>query len=240
MTPKLFVVSAPSGTGKTTIVRRLVGETAGVGLAVSHTTRDARENEEHGRDYIFVSDSAFDEIRRTGGFLEHANVFGNRYGTSRKEVEGKLAEGTQVILEIDWQGAEQVRRAMPEARSIFLLPPSRAELRKRLEGRNSDKPEVLSRRFSEARQDIHKWCDFHYVLINEDLDETCRRLSLILKGGGGEHAVSDKRRRGCIQELIARGGWDEGEPRQARSLAGKGQIDAESHLRTSLTSKRRG
>ena len=122
MTPRLFVVSAPSGTGKTTIVKRLVAEKPGISLAVSHTTRQARAQERDRRDYHFVNDEEFDRIRKEGGFLEHAEVFGNRYGTSRKEVDEKLASGRQVILEIDWQGAEQVRRAKPDAVSIFLLP----------------------------------------------------------------------------------------------------------------------
>ncbi len=207
MTPRLFVVSAPSGTGKTTIVRRLVRENPGVSLAVSHTTRPPREQERDTHDYHFVSDAAFDEIRDAGGFLEHANVFGNRYGTSRREVEEKLAGGSQVILEIDWQGAEQVRRAMPEAQSIFLLPPSRGELEKRLKGRNSDKPEVVKRRFSEASHDVSKWTDFHYVLVNIDVGETCRRMSSIMKGDGAGYAVHDEKHRACVEEGIAAGGW---------------------------------
>ena len=209
-TARLFVVSAPSGTGKTTIVRRLVEEIPGVCLAVSHTTREPRDHERDGRDYYFVNDETFDEIRDQDGFLEHARVFGNRYGTSRREVEEKRAKGSHVILEIDWQGAGQVRRAMPQAKSIFLLPPSRAELERRLKGRNSDKPEVLAHRFSEARQDVEKWREFHYVLINDDIDETCRRMSLILKGRGGEFAVADEDRRLHIEESIAAGGWGGG------------------------------
>lgn len=207
MTPRLFVVSAPSGTGKTTIVRRLVKENSGVSLAVSHTTRPPREQERDKQDYYFVSDTAFDEIRGAGGFLEHANVFGNRYGTSRREVKEKLAGGRQVILEIDWQGAEQVRRAMSEAQSIFLLPPSRGELEKRLKGRNSDKPEVVERRFSEARHDVSKWIEFHYVLINNDVGETCRRMSSIMNGDGARYAVHDEKHRACVEELIGAGDW---------------------------------
>lgn len=209
MTAGLFVVSAPSGTGKTTIVKRLVEETPGVSLAVSHTTRPARGNERHERDYFFVRDEEFDAIRDGHGFLEHAEVFGNRYGTSRKEVEGKLATGRKVILEIDWQGAEQVRAAMPAAETVFVLPPSRAELKRRLKGRNSDRPEVLARRFSEAREDVGKWLNFHYVLVNDDLDETCRRMSLILSGRGGRYSVADAARRLCVEKTIAEGGWVE-------------------------------
>ena len=209
-TARLFVVSAPSGTGKTTIVGRLVEEIPGVWLAVSHTTREPRDHERDGRDYYFVNDETFDEMRDQDGFLEHARVFGNRYGTSRREVEEKRAKGSHVILEIDWQGAGQVRRGMPQAQSIFLLPPSRAELERRLKGRNSDKPEVLAQRFSEARQDVEKWREFHYVLINDDIDETCRRMSLILKGRGGEFAVADENRRLHIEESIAAGGWGGG------------------------------
>ena len=209
-TARLFVVSAPSGTGKTTIVRRLVEDTPGVCLAVSHTTRAPREHERDGRDYYFINDEAFNTIRDQDGFLEHARVFGNRYGTSRREVEEKRARGSHVILEIDWQGAGQVRRAMPRAKSIFLLPPSRAELQRRLEGRNSDKPEVLAQRFSEARQDVEKWREFRYVLINDDIDESCRRMSLILEGRGGEFAVADEDRRLLIEESIAAGGWGGG------------------------------
>ena len=207
MTPRLTVVSAPSGTGKTTIVRRLVEENPGVSLAVSHTTRAPRSQERDGRDYYFVTDRDFDELREAGGFLEHANVFGNRYGTSRAEVEERLSAGNQVILEIDWQGARQVRRSMPEARSIFLLPPSHAELSRRLTGRNSDQPDALARRLSEAREDVQKWRDFHYVLINHDIAETCRRMARILNGGGGRYAVNDPARRAQIRNLIAAGNW---------------------------------
>lgn len=207
MTPRLFVVSAPSGTGKTTIVKRLVSENPGVSLAVSHTTRPPREREQHKRDYYFVSKAVFDEIRCDDGFLEHADVFGNRYGTSRKEVNEKLASGRQVILEIDWQGAEQVRRARSDAQGIFLLPPSRDELEKRLRGRNTDKSEVVERRFSEARHDVRKWTDFHYVLVNDDIDETCRRMSNILKGAGGQYAVSDEKHRACVEKLVGAGDW---------------------------------
>lgn len=207
MTPRLFVVSAPSGTGKTTIVKRLVGKNPGVSLAVSHTTRPPREKERDKRDYYFVSDAVFDEIRGGDGFLEHAEVFGNRYGTSRREVDQKLASGRQVILEIDWQGAEQVRRARPEAQGIFLLPPSRGELEKRLRGRNTDKPEVVERRFCEARRDVRKWTGFNYVLVNDDIDETCRRMSNILKGDGAQYAVSDEKHRASVEELIAAGDW---------------------------------
>lgn len=207
MTPRLFVVSAPSGTGKTTIVKRLVRENPGVALAVSHTTRPPRERERDKRDYYFVSDTAFDEIRGADGFLEHAEVFGNRYGTSRREVEEKLASGCRVILEIDWQGAEQVRSARPDAQGIFLLPPSRAELERRLTGRNTDKPEVVERRFSEARHDVRKWADFHYVLVNDDIDETCRRMSNILKGDGAQYAVSDEEHRAYVEKLVGTGDW---------------------------------
>ena len=207
MTSRLFVVSAPSGTGKTTIVKRLVNASPDVSLAVSHTTRPPREKERDGRDYYFVTDSEFDEIRDADGFLEHARVFGNRYGTSRGEVEDKRARGRQVVLEIDWQGAGQVRSSMPDSQSIFLLPPSRGELEKRLKGRNTDKPEAVERRFSEARHDVRKWTDFHYVLVNDDIDETCRRMSSILRGKGARYAVTEEKHRECVEKLIGAGDW---------------------------------
>ncbi len=222
MTSLLFVVSAPSGAGKTTIVRRLVESNPRIRVAVSHTTRTARKHERHGRDYFFVEDKEFDAIRDSGGFLEHAEVFGNRYGTSRREVDEKQASGRPVILEIDWQGAGQVRRAMPEAQTVFLLPPSREELVKRLEGRNSDRAAVVARRLAEARDDIGQWRDFHYVLINDDLDRTCRQMALVLEGRGEEYSVTDPRRRACVAELIASGGWEEEAPQPWRGIPDPG------------------
>ena len=151
---RLFVIAAPAGAGKTSRVRALLEREPSRGFSVSYTTRARRPTETHGRDYFFVTGEEFESMAARGEFLEHARVFDNRYGTARGQVESALAAGRNLILEIDWQGARQVRRAMPECVSIFILPPSRAELERRLRGRGTDAEEVIQRRLHDAASDM--------------------------------------------------------------------------------------
>lgn len=178
------MVSAPSGAGKTTLVNAIVERMASVRLSVSHTTRPRRENEVDGRHYHFVSREKFQDLVAKGAFLEHADVFGNYYGTSREAVQALLDQGYNVILEIDWQGAQQVRERMSGCRSIFILPPSGLELERRLRGRGTDSAEVIARRLAESRSDISHWPEFDYVIINDQLDVALEELTRVISGQG--------------------------------------------------------
>ncbi len=181
---RLFVVSAPSGAGKTTLVNAIVEQMDSVRLSVSHTTRPKRENEVDGRHYHFVRRDQFQALVEKGAFLEHADVFGNYYGTSREAVQSLLDQGYNVILEIDWQGAQQVRQRMPGCRSIFILPPSGSELERRLRGRGTDSNEVIARRLAESRSDISHWAEFDYVIVNDRLDVALEELAQVISGQG--------------------------------------------------------
>jgi guanylate kinase len=187
----LFVIAAPSGAGKTTLVRALVKRNPDLRFSVSYTTRQKRKTEEHGRDYFFVTKDEFLELREQGELLESAVVFDNLYGTSRSQVEEHLANGDDVILEIDWQGARQVRDSMPDCVSIFILPPSREELEKRLRGRRTDTDEVIARRLADALGDMSHWDEFGYVIINDDLDVAVNELEAILAGEGETNLSSE-------------------------------------------------
>src|SRR5512137_1429404 len=165
---RLFVIAAPSGAGKTSLVRALMQREPRLRFSVSYTTRKQRPNEKHGRDYFFVTHEEFARMVAAGEFLEHATVFDNSYGTSRAQVEESLTAGQDLILEIDWQGARQIRRALPECHSIFILPPSRAELERRLRGRGTDAEEVVQRRLKDAAGDMGHWREFEFVVVNDD------------------------------------------------------------------------
>jgi len=179
---RLFVIAAPSGAGKTSLVKALLEGDPTLRLSVSHTTRKLRETEREGREYHFVSVADFERRRAAGEFLEHAQVFGNLYGTSRAYVERQLADGHDVVLEIDWQGAQQVRRALPRCVSVFILPPSRAALRERLARRATDTPEVIARRLAEAAGDMSHYLEFDYVVVNDDFARAVADLRRILAG----------------------------------------------------------
>jgi guanylate kinase len=180
----LFVVAAPSGAGKTSLVRALIKRMPQLRFSISYTTRRRRETEQHGRDYFFVERAEFDRMVTDGEFLEHAQVFDNSYGTARAQVESILAQGENVLLEIDWQGAQQVRAAMPECRSIFILPPSREALEQRLRGRATDSEEVIARRLRDSIADMSHWNEFDYVVINDDFERATSDLEAIASGRG--------------------------------------------------------
>lgn len=181
---QLFVVAAPSGTGKTSLVRALMQRLPSLRFSISYTTRAKRDTETHGRDYFFVDKPTFERMVAGGEFLEHATVYGNSYGTSRRQVEDILATGDNMLLEIDWQGAQQIARAMPERRAIFILPPSRAALEARLRGRKTDSEEVIARRLRESIADLSHWSEFDYVVVNDDFEHATSDLEAIVCGRG--------------------------------------------------------
>jgi guanylate kinase len=199
---RLFVLAAPSGAGKTTLVKALVERRPQLRFSVSYTTRKPRETEQHGRDYLFVDEDEFARLRERGEMLESAEVFDNHYGTSRSQVEGLLSAGHNVILEIDWQGARQVRESMPESVSVFILPPSRAELERRLRNRRTDSDEVIARRLRDALGDMSHWDEFDYVIINDDLDTAIRELLTVLDGRNEANLTSDKGLRSRIAGIV--------------------------------------
>ena len=188
---RLFVISAPSGAGKTSLVKALMERERAIQFSVSYTTRRPRPNEIPGRDYHFVSMERFQAMIAQDEFLEHAQVFDNFYGTGLHTVQDALRNGEQLLLEIDWQGARQVRRKVPEAISIFILPPSRAALEQRLRSRSTDSEEVIARRLRDAAQDIGHWNEFDYVVINDDFDHAIGDLRAIA-GATGEHLRSGR------------------------------------------------
>ena len=189
---RLFVIAAPSGAGKTSLVRALMERVPELRFSISYTTRRQRPNEVHGRDYFFVPREEFERMAEAGQFLEHATVFGNSYGTARAQVEQSLTSGQDLILEIDWQGARQIRAALPECCSIFILPPSRAELERRLRGRGTDTEEVIVRRLGEAADDMGHWREFDYVVVNDVFERALDQLSAIVQGRDPPEARRDR------------------------------------------------
>jgi guanylate kinase len=180
----LYVIAAPSGAGKTSLMRALLERRPAVSFSVSCTTRAPRSHEQEGRDYHFIDRAEFERLIKAGEFIEHADVFGNLYGTRRAAVESALAEGRDLILEIDWQGANQVRKRLPEAVQIFILPPSRAELEARLRKRATDSPEAIARRLAESVSEMSHWREFDFVVVNQDFDQALAELEAIFDGRG--------------------------------------------------------
>ncbi|MDH0305011.1 MULTISPECIES: guanylate kinase [unclassified Pseudomonas] len=175
----LYIVSAPSGAGKTSLVTALRKDDPNVRVSVSHTTRAMRPGEEHGVNYHFVAHEEFKALITKGDFVEHAEVFGNFYGTSRSALQETLDQGYDLILEIDWQGAQQVRKLMPEARSIFILPPSQEALRQRLDGRGQDSEEIIAGRMKEAVSEMVHYDEYEYVIINDDFDVALEEMKAV-------------------------------------------------------------
>jgi guanylate kinase len=199
---RLFVISAPSGAGKTSLVRALMEREPTLRFSISYTTRPQRPTETHGRDYFFVTGAEFEGMAGRGEFLEHARVFDHRYGTAREQVEASLAAGQDLILEIDWQGARQIRQAMPECISIFILPPSRAELERRLRSRATDTDEVIRRRLRDAASDMTHWDEFDHVVVNDDFEAALETLLRIVRGSEAERAAARRPElRALVQEL---------------------------------------
>ncbi|HKJ71501.1 MAG TPA: guanylate kinase [Gammaproteobacteria bacterium] len=177
----LLILSAPSGAGKTSLYRALLERTDGVVASVSHTTRPPRPGESDGVDYHFVAPDEFERLVEEGAFLEHARVFDRSYGTSRAAVERERAAGNDVVLEIDWQGARQIRERVADAVSVFILPPSREALRERLVGRGQDDAEVIERRMRDAEAEISHYGEYDYVIINDDFEEALASLAGVVR-----------------------------------------------------------
>ncbi len=198
----LFVVSAPSGGGKTSLVRALLAATAGLRPSVSHTTRRRRQGERDGVDYHFVDAARFEAMAAAGDFLEHATVFDHRYGTSRKAIEANLAEGNDVVLDIDWQGARLIRQAAPDSLSIFILPPSIEELERRLEERGGDSREVIARRMRDAVSEMSHYLEYDYLVINDDFGRAVEALSSIVAAARLRRSVQQQRHRAMLARLV--------------------------------------
>jgi guanylate kinase len=184
-TGRLYVVAAPSGAGKTSLVKALMEREPRIQFSVSYTTRKPRPNEIAGRDYHFVSMERFQEMLANGEFLEHAQVFDNYYGTGVYTVQEALANGEQLLLEIDWQGARQVRTRLPAAVSIFILPPSKLALEQRLRARSTDSDQVIERRLRDAANDLGHWNEFDFVVVNDKFEQALEDLQAIVENRGG-------------------------------------------------------
>jgi len=177
----LFVVVAPSGAGKTSLVDALLKRESNIRLSISYTTRAPRQGEQNGREYHFVDKPAFEAMIAAGDFLEHANVYGNYYGTSKRWIEEQISGDHDVLLEIDWQGAAQVRKLFPSVVGIFILPPSLDELRRRLQARGKDSPEAIERRMASAREEISHVLEFEYIIVNERFESALDDLIAIVR-----------------------------------------------------------
>ncbi len=199
---RLFVLSAPSGAGKTTLTRALLDADPDLRFSVSFTTRAPRGGELDGRDYFFVDRRRFEAMIAAGELLEHAQVFGNYYGTGRAQIERHTSAGRNVILDIDWQGARQVRVAMPESVLVFIMPPSLAELERRLRGRATDSDEVIRRRLGEALDEMRHWHEFDYVVINEEVAGAVAALRAIMSGRAAASATSDAALRSRVAAIL--------------------------------------
>ena len=192
ITGKLIVISAPSGTGKTTVVKKLLQQSTNLEASVSFTTRKMRENEKEGLDYFFVSEKTFTNMIQNDDFLEHATVFGNFYGTEKKSVSENLKKGVNVILEIDWQGALQIKSSMPSCVMIFLIPPSKEVLLARLKNRGTDSDQEIEYRFNQAVLDLEQSNKFDHVLVNDQLEKVVTEIALCIEGKANKINQSKK------------------------------------------------
>jgi len=199
----LYIVSAPSGAGKTSLVTALTKDDQQIRVSVSHTTRAMRPGEEHGVNYHFVVHEEFEALIQQGDFLEHAEVFGNFYGTSRSALQQTLDQGYDLILEIDWQGAQQVRKLMPQALSVFILPPSQAALRQRLDGRGQDSEAIIAGRMKEAVSEMVHYDEYDYVIINDDFDAALEDLKSVFRSNRLLLKKQQQRNSGLLKELLS-------------------------------------
>ncbi|MDN7140713.1 guanylate kinase [Pseudomonas sp. JQ170] len=199
----LYIVSAPSGAGKTSLVKALIDAQPTIRVSVSHTTRAMRPGEEHGVNYHFVDHAEFARMIEQGDFLEQAEVFGNFYGTSRSALQQTLDQGHDLILEIDWQGAQQVRKLMPEARSIFILPPTQEALRQRLTNRGQDSDEIIEGRMREAVSEMSHYDEYDFVIINDDFATALEDLKAVFRANRLLQANQQQRHGQLLKQLLA-------------------------------------
>ncbi|NUU67706.1 guanylate kinase [Enterobacteriaceae bacterium BIT-l23] len=201
----LYIVSAPSGAGKSSLIQALLKTQPlyDTQVSVSHTTRAARPGEVHGEHYFFTDREEFQQMIARDAFLEHAEVFGNYYGTSRETIEQVLATGVDIFLDIDWQGAQQIRNRMPQARSIFILPPSKEELDRRLRGRGQDSEEVISRRMALAVAEMSHYAEYDYLIVNDDFDTALNDLKTIIRAERLRMGRQKQRHDALITKLLA-------------------------------------
>lgn len=202
MQGSLFIVSAPSGAGKTSLVRAMMERLGGLTFSVSHTTRAMRPGEEDGRDYHFVDVASFEAMIAEGAFLEHARVFENYYGTARASVEAQLLQGQDVFLDIDWQGARQVRDAWPGVVSVFILPPSRAALELRLRGRGQDSDDTIARRMQGAVSESAHYAEYDYLIINDDFPTALEELMAVVRAERLRQSRQAERHAGLLANLL--------------------------------------
>lgn len=195
---KLYIISAPSGAGKTSLVKQLVADLAGLTVSVSHTTRQMRPGEIHGQDYYFVSVAEFQAMLEKQAFLEHAQVFDNFYGTAQQTVEDKLKQGLDVILEIDWQGAEQIKQLLPDSLSIFILPPSTEILLQRLRNRGQDDEPIIARRMRDAVTEMRHYDEFDYLVVNDVFASALTELKSVIIA----NRLTRQRQMGNLQPLL--------------------------------------
>lgn len=203
MIGSLFIVAAPSGAGKTSLVNALVNKHNTIKLSVSHTTRTARDGEVDGQHYHFVEQQKFAQMRDDGDFLESATVFDNSYGTSSESMMSQLQQGHDVVLEIDWQGAQQVRRNHPDCTSIFVLPPSKTALEQRLRGRGQDDDEIIARRMRDAEAEMSHYVEFDYLIVNDDFDEALADLESIITARRHSLTIQKQVQADLLIELLA-------------------------------------
>lgn len=194
----LYIIAAPSGTGKTTLVKALVDATAKITVSISHTTRAKRSSEVDGVNYHFIDKSTFEHMIDHGDFLEHATIFDHEYGTSKTWVEQTLAKGIDVILEIDWQGHQQIKKIYPHSISIFILPPSLSDLQDRLVKRNQDHPDIIKKRLADVRETVSHIHEFDYVVMNDDFVHALGDLTAIIESG----RLIEKRQKAKYDKLI--------------------------------------
>lgn len=202
ITGKLYIISAPSGAGKTSLVKKLQTEMDQLVVSVSHTTRNMRNGESNGRDYFFVSVDTFQTMLKDQAFLEYAQVFDNFYGTAQKTVADNLAQGLDVILEIDWQGAQQIRKLLPDSLSIFILPPSIEVLKQRLQNRGQDSDDIIARRMRDAVTEMGHYPEFDYLIVNDDFDLAFNQLKSVITANRLLQITQQQRLATLLQNLL--------------------------------------